>query len=140
MKVGIYLVNLMKKLGLTQQRLADLTGLSQSYISHICSDRNQPTLDTIEKICQAAGIPVSSFFSDGELLVANVTDSISRLNYEEACLIAQFRIISEKERRIVSDLVETFADNHYEKKVVLSRSLMSGEKSIPQDEKENHGA
>lgn len=112
MKVGVYLTNLMKKLGLTQQKLADMTGLSQSYISHICLDRNQPSLDTIEKICNAVNVPISSFFADGELLVRDITHSVSLLSYQEACLISQYRLLSDANQGVVNTMVETLLNAH----------------------------
>ncbi len=63
MLIGKYLKGLMKHKKITQQKLAEFTGLSQSYISHLCTDRKSPSLETIDKICESLEITPGQFFN-----------------------------------------------------------------------------
>ncbi len=49
---------------LTQQLLAEKTGISRSYIGDIESGRTYPTFVTIKAISDACGVPVSFFMED----------------------------------------------------------------------------
>jgi DNA-binding XRE family transcriptional regulator len=46
------------KAGLTQAKLAALTGIKRPNIARIESGRHRPSLDTIDKIARALGVPV----------------------------------------------------------------------------------
>jgi len=49
-EVGQKVRLILQEKGMTQQALADLTGMTKSYISEIISGRHNLTLDTIEKL------------------------------------------------------------------------------------------
>ena len=51
-----------KKRGLTQERLAELTGISNNFISYIESGRKTASLKTIKKIADALEIPLAGLF------------------------------------------------------------------------------
>lgn len=60
---GEAVLNLRIKAGLTQQKLAELVGVQQSWIAQIEAGLNKsPTLDTIVRIAEALGV------APGELL------------------------------------------------------------------------
>jgi len=48
--------NFRKKNGLTLQKLADLTGFTRSYLSHIENSKKAPPIGTVTKIANAMGI------------------------------------------------------------------------------------
>lgn len=50
--------------GLTKTRLAELSGVSQSYISDIEAGKKKPTVETLAKICSALGISLPDFLAD----------------------------------------------------------------------------
>lgn len=50
-----------KKAGLTQEELAEKSGLQQSHISRIENGKHSPSPYTLEKIATALGIPVGEF-------------------------------------------------------------------------------
>lgn len=50
-----------KEAGLTQERLAEKSGLQQSHISRIENGKHSPSPYTLEKIATALGIPVGEF-------------------------------------------------------------------------------
>lgn len=50
-------------------KLAKMSGVSQSTLSNMFARNNDPSISTLEDICQAFGISLSQFFADeGELV------------------------------------------------------------------------
>lgn len=47
--------------GVTKTRLAELSGLSLSYLSLLERGKRDPNLSTVNKLCEALGMPVSIF-------------------------------------------------------------------------------
>ncbi len=58
-RIGIYIKSLRTSKYLTQQELADKTGLSKSYISGIEKGVKTPRIEQVEKIAKVLMIPVS---------------------------------------------------------------------------------
>ncbi len=54
------------KAGLTQEKLALKSGLSQGYINQLESGKRKYTQKSIEMIADALSVPVAGFFRDGE--------------------------------------------------------------------------
>jgi transcriptional regulator with XRE-family HTH domain len=52
------------KKGLSQQKLAETANLSSGMIGDIETGRRNPTLETIDKISNALGVPVQHLFFD----------------------------------------------------------------------------
>ena len=53
-----------KKLGYSQEVLAEKAGVHRTYIGMIERAEKNITLENIEKICKALGLTVSEFFKD----------------------------------------------------------------------------
>ena len=54
----------LKKSSLTQQKLAEMSGLAQNYISQIkTGNKAAPSFNAIEKICEALGVSIPEFFA-----------------------------------------------------------------------------
>ena len=58
---------LRKKLGLTQQTLAALTGLSRSTIVNFETGKREPRLGALERIADALGVSVSELIAPLDL-------------------------------------------------------------------------
>ena len=56
------IIELRDKKGYSTNKLANLAGLTQSTLQSILSNKNLPTIPTLEKICDALGISLSAFF------------------------------------------------------------------------------
>lgn len=52
--------------GLSQKRLAEEAGLSQSFIHSIEVGQKSPTIRSIRKIAKALGVPVEEIIREGE--------------------------------------------------------------------------
>ena len=57
---------LMAERGWTIYRLAQESGLSQTTISNIFKRNNQPSLPTVNAICDACGITLAQFFTEND--------------------------------------------------------------------------
>ena len=64
-------------------RLHEITGLSQGHISELEKGKNQPTIETLQRLLSPMGISLSEFF--------NEDNEISYLNEREKELVATFR-------------------------------------------------
>ena len=65
--MGERIKNLRKVKGLTQQQLAEITNLSQSYISAIEQGTKTPTLFTLDQIARALGVDSLDILASREL-------------------------------------------------------------------------
>ena len=77
--------------GWSTYKLSYESGITQSTLSNMFSRQTCPTVDTLEKICEAFGITLSEFFEEGELTM--------HLNKKESSLINKYRLLSEKRKR-----------------------------------------
>lgn len=75
---------LMAERGWTIYRLAQESGLSQTTISNIFKRNNQPSLPTVNAICDACGITLAQFFTEND--TANSPNAKSELDDSVAAL------------------------------------------------------
>ena len=74
MTFGKNLKEVRKRLGLTQTSLAQMIGVSTSFVTEIEEGRKAPSFITIEKISSVTRVPVWSYFIEGG---CDVSDEIS---------------------------------------------------------------
>lgn len=68
-KVGQRIKDLRKKRGLTQEKLAELSGIDPKHLQLMESNRaSNSRIDTIEFICNAFGLTIHEFFSDDSFI------------------------------------------------------------------------
>ena len=94
MDVSERIKQMMEKRGWTIYRLGKESGLPQSTLSHIFRKDSEPTLSTLETICEAFHVTLSEFFSESEgepiVLTAeqrNILDKWARLSAEQKELV-----------------------------------------------------
>jgi len=61
-KFGLRLKTLRKEKGLSQEELAERSGLNRPYISGIEKGKRNVSIETVEKLSQALHVPVRDFF------------------------------------------------------------------------------
>lgn len=70
-----------RQLGLTQAKLAELIGVSTSFVTEIETSRKAPSFSTIEKIGRALEVPCWTFFCEnGDKFTSDVT-AIDQFGY-----------------------------------------------------------
>lgn len=61
--IGVRIKSLRRSEGLSQEKLAERTGISSKYLSSIERGRENPTLDTFIKLAEALNIELSEIFN-----------------------------------------------------------------------------
>jgi len=95
LNIGERLTYWRKKLSFNQSELAKQSGISQSAISYIEVGENQPTVQTIETLCNTMGISLLEFFAnDSKPLetpahIKKLIKAAETLTPEQAKLITQ---------------------------------------------------
>lgn len=89
----------MRKQGITQDKLSEMIGYSQSALSHWFSGRRTIDLITLEKIAVALGTSVASLVGDSESAVNE--PSPSYLTDEQLQIIDDYESLSPANKRIV---------------------------------------
>lgn len=85
--------------GWSVYHLAKLSGIPQSTIATWYQKGLYPPVDKIESLCQAFGISLTEFFSDGTLFEASP---------EAGELLRQWGLLSPKQKAILLSLMDTF--------------------------------
>lgn len=62
----LYIKETLKKIGLTQNELAERLGINRVSLSRLLSDKNDMRMSTIKKIADAIGCDVTEFFTPDE--------------------------------------------------------------------------
>lgn len=83
----------------TTYKLSLESGITQSTLSNMFARGTCPTIETLELICDAFGISLSEFFSDGE--------KSSFLSPTEKTLIYKYRSLPDNEKDAVLSIVNT---------------------------------
>lgn len=74
---------LMAERGWTIYRLAQESGLSQTTISNIFKRNNQPSLPTVNAICDACGITLAQFFTENDNIVYRLRRTLSVIGLDK---------------------------------------------------------
>lgn len=79
MKYGQRISELRKEKGLSQYRLAKITGISQGLIGDYERGRSNPKTENLQKICSALGLTVTEFLADDSAEARHVTPSDKKM-------------------------------------------------------------
>ena len=89
--------NMQKERGWSTYKLALESSLTQSTLSNMFSRGTCPTVDTLEKICDAFGITLSDFFEEN--------DRKTHVSRDELELLRKYRALSDKEKDAVKSMI-----------------------------------
>ena len=92
MNVTERIEQLMKQREWTVYRLGKESGLSQSTLAHVFRKDSEPTISTLETICDAFGVTLSQFFADSDFVALTseqreILDKWATLNAEQKALV-----------------------------------------------------
>ena len=82
-----------EKKGITVNKLANLAGVSQSFVREIELGSKKPTVDTLSALCGALGVTLRDFFDDATFLPTQedaLTQAVFRLTPEQRKRLADF--------------------------------------------------
>lgn len=89
---------LMEERGWTDYRLAKESGLSHSTVTNMFNRNNAPTLPTLEAVCQAFGIALAQFFTEG---------TSPELTEEQRILFAKWSTLNKEQKNALLTLLDT---------------------------------
>ena len=89
--------NMQEERGWSTYKLAMESGLTQSTLSNMFARGTCPTVDTLEKICDAFGITLSEFFEE--------SDRKTHVSKEELELLRKYRALTVKEKDAVKSMI-----------------------------------
>lgn len=89
---------LLQERGWTMYKLSKLSGVSQSTLSNMFNRNNDPSISTLEDICNAFGITLSQFFANEGDLVA--------LNKEQAEILEKWSILTSEQKNTLLKLLK----------------------------------
>ena len=90
MNVAKRLIYLREKRGITTNRLATLAGISQSHLREIELGQRNPTVETLSFFCDALGVSLEEFFSDGKEINPFLKSAVKRLSDDQQSALADF--------------------------------------------------
>ena len=89
---------LQEERGWSTYKLAYEAGLTQSTLSNMFARGTCPTVDTLEKICDAFGISLAEFFEED--------DRKAHVSKEELELLRKYRALTDKEKDAVKSMID----------------------------------
>lgn len=102
MNIGGKIKSHRESMGLSQNKLATLSGVAQSYIRNLENNEQNPTLGTLERICNVLGITVLQLLGDHP----------EDLSPDLVRLLEAAKKLTPKEREKLTDLIQTFLERH----------------------------
>lgn len=91
MNVGKRIKTLREAKGLTVNKLANIAGISQSFLRDIELGNKNPTVETLSYFCEALDISLSDFFDDDEIKISPFLESaIKKLSNAQQIRLAEF--------------------------------------------------
>lgn len=89
---------LQEERGWSTYKLSYEAGLTQSTLSNMFIRGTCPTVDTLEKLCNAFGISLSEFFEEN--------DRKTHVSKEELELLRKYRALSDKEKDAIKSMTD----------------------------------
>lgn len=103
----IRIQELCKQRGWSLYKLAKESDIAYSSLNNIFLRNTQPTIPTLEKICNGFGIKLSEFFADCPL----TSTSATILSPDEEKLINVYRSITKSNKKLLEEFVHYLAQN-----------------------------
>ena len=101
MNVGMRIKELREQAGISGRQLAKITNLDPSQISKIEKGVSKPSLDALDRICNALNITFAEFFSpDAKELPPNLRQ-----------LLETTKSLTPEQQKLLNDFLKTFEQN-----------------------------
>lgn len=83
MDVGKRIVELREKKQLSTNKLANISGISQSYLRDVESNKKNPTVEMLSYICYGLDVSLEEFFTEAQRPISPFLSSAIKLLTEE---------------------------------------------------------
>lgn len=99
MNVGNRIIELRERKNISTNKLANLAGISQSYLRDIEMNKKNPTVEMLSYICFALNISMQEFFSENDNTInPYLWSAIQALDDEEQIKLSEFICAVKKEK------------------------------------------
>lgn len=99
-EIGTRIRNKRKELGLRQNELAEMSELSNNYLSNIENGHSVPSFEALVRVCNALGT------TPDYILLGNMRSDNVPMN-----IIDNLRLCSDEGLKVISDIVDSFVRN-----------------------------
>ena len=106
MDVTQKLMLILEDRGWSEYRLAKESNLPYSTVLNIFQRNNQPSISTLEAMCNGLGITLAQFFTEDESLVM--------LTEEQKEILEKYEVLSKAQKEMIVDLLNVMF-RHFEK-------------------------
>lgn len=96
MEVTERIKQLMRQRGWSAYRLGKESGLSQSTLAHVFRKDSEPTISTLETICNTFGITLSQFFAESDFV---------SLTPEQRDVLDKWASLSDEQKELVLNMI-----------------------------------
>lgn len=111
MSIGNVIIYLRSERNLSQQRLADLIGVSQSTIAQIEKNRNEATASTIRKLANFFQVSADYLLGLEDDFGVRPADTMGdTYSSEEREIISKYRRLPDKIKKLVRDQLEIYGE------------------------------
>lgn len=107
MDVTKKLMLILEDRGWSEYRLAKESNLPYSTVLNIFQRNNQPSISTLEAMCNGLGITLAQFFTEDESLVM--------LTEEQKEILEKYEVLSKAQKEMIVDLLNVMF-RHFEKR------------------------
>lgn len=110
MSVGVNIKRVRRELGITQTELGEKLGISQSAIGQLESPNSNPKAETLQKIADALGVPVTLLLGIKEGQEINIIEpdlDELRKEYQDLCYS-----LTAEELQIIRKIAYAFIKSH----------------------------
>ena len=90
MKVGERIAALREQKNLSVNKLANMSGISQSFLRDIERGKKNPTVETLSYFCEALNITLTEFFSDNNEVNPFLIAAVKKLDNVQQIKLAEF--------------------------------------------------
>lgn len=95
---------------ITQQKLADILQTSQQSVNKYENHCVEPDIETLIKIADTFGVSVDYLIGRTNNREFNSTINMSDLKQQELSLLKNFRLLTEKQKKCILTLIESYID------------------------------
>ena len=96
MDVGTRLLNLLRDRGWSIYTLSKKSNVAWNTIKNITSERSDPTITTLELLCNGFGITLVQFFDEGK----------KNLTAEQQYVLNRWDTITPKQKKVISEMLD----------------------------------
>lgn len=123
MTIGNVIIELRKEKGLSQQKLADAIGVSQSTIAQIEKNRNEATASTIRKLATFFNVSADYLLElEDDFGVKTTANIDSSPTLEEREIIKKYRELNVHGKKLVNTAIDTYLATMAENKRNTNRN------------------